>query len=56
MTNTIILIIAATLLWAYLIDVLARKLQIPAVIPLIASGLGLNVYLHQIGIVKLCRL
>lgn len=49
MTNAIILIIAATIIWAYMIDVLAKKLQIPAVIPLIASGLGLNVYLHQIG-------
>jgi potassium/hydrogen antiporter len=49
MTNAIILIIAATLIWAYIVDVLAKKLQIPAVIPLIASGLGLNVFLHQLG-------
>jgi NhaP-type Na+/H+ or K+/H+ antiporter len=49
MTNAIILIIAATLIWAYIVDVLAKKWQIPAVIPLIASGLGLNIYLHQLG-------
>ena len=49
MTNAIILIIAATLIWAYVVDVLAKKWQIPAVIPLIASGLGLNVLMHQLG-------
>jgi len=49
MTNTIILIIAGTLLWAYAVDIMAKKFQIPAVIPLVASGLGMNVYLQHLG-------
>ncbi len=50
MTNTIILIIAGTLLWAYAVDIMAKKLHIPAVIPLVASGLGLNFYMQQQGL------
>ena len=50
MTNTIILIIAATLLWSYAVDIMAKRLHIPAVIPLVASGLGLNFYMQQQGL------
>lgn len=50
MTNTIILIIAGILLWAYAVDIMAKKLHIPAVIPLVASGLALNFYMQQQGL------
>jgi cell volume regulation protein A len=50
MTNTIILIIAGTLLWAYAVDIMAKRLHIPAVIPLVASGLGLNIYMQYQGL------
>ena len=50
MTNTIILIIAGILLWAYAVDIMAKKFHIPAVIPLVASGLALNFYMQQQGL------
>jgi len=49
MTNTIILLLAGTLLWAYLVDIAAKRYSIPAVIPLVASGLVANTFLHASG-------
>jgi hypothetical protein len=49
MTNTIILLLAGTLLWAYIVDIAAKRYSIPAVIPLVASGLAANTFLHASG-------
>lgn len=49
MTNTIILLLAGTLLWAYLVDIAAKRYSIPAVIPLVASGLLANTFLRASG-------
>jgi hypothetical protein len=49
MTTQILLILSGTLLWAYAVDIGARRLRLPAVIPLVASGLGANHFLHASG-------
>jgi hypothetical protein len=49
MTTQILLILSGTLLWAYAVDIGARRLRLPAVIPLVASGLVANHFLHASG-------
>lgn len=49
MPNIIILAIAAAIILAYLIDIGAKRFRIPAVIPLVFSGLVANYIQHRLG-------
>lgn len=50
MTNIVILLLAATIIWTYLVDLTCSRWHIPAVIPLVLTGLITNGLLQTSGI------
>ena len=49
MSNLLILVLAATILWTYLVELTSSRLHLPAVIPLVLTGLGINALLPVFG-------
>lgn len=50
MSNLVILVLAATIIWTYLVDLACSRWHIPAVIPLVLTGLVANALLQSAGV------